>query len=380
MDIYKRLGVTVTGFSSEPFVTSWFLPTYALASIRAFLSAYCFTTIFYSWSWFATHHVTFHLQDIGIDPITFSMGVEAIGRSFSYFTYLSYWGLAFYFAFAAMHTFVKAKRHNTWLDKWHQSATWLDDWPLSLQILHSILYSSIVCLPFLVSAIYWASMWVGPWFKQDFDSWSAISIHVLNSIFATFEIVATQTSPLPWLHLPALLVIMALYLGVAYLTKATAGVYVYLWLDPKVGAGKIIAHVIGYGMAMVVIFNLVRAAMWLRCRLTNKPNTPSVHLLNRVDSSRSSSHETLWKSHGFNFEMQKAETVAVESRRVSVAPTIPKTSFDSATIDPSTFPQPEPAYRPYPKRTSSYHVQNFSRPQSMASMMSASTKHSGFWV
>ena len=377
MDLYKRMGMTATGFSSEPFVTSWLLPSYALASIRAVLSVYCFTTIFYSWGWFATHEVVFHLQDIDIDPITFTMGADAIGRSFSYFTYLCYWGLAFYFAFASMHTFVYARRQNAWLQNWEQSATWLDDWPLLLQILHSMYYSSIVCLPFLVSSIYWASMWVGPWFDHDFDAWSAVSIHVMNSVFAVFEIVVTQTSPLPWLHLLALLAIMAFYLALAYLTKLTAGVYIYLWLDPQVGAWKIIGHVVGYSMAIVVIFNLVRAAIWLRCRLTRKTSTASVNMLQRVDSN-SSSHATLWTKQ--DFEMQKADSVKLPSRRVSLAPTIPKQSFDVSSIDPSAFPPPEPVYRPYPRRSSSYHVQNFSRPQSVATMMSSSTKHSGFWV
>ena len=246
-----------------------------------------------------------------------------------------------------------------------------------LQILHSMYYSSIVCLPFLVSSIYWASMWVGPWFDHDFDAWSAVSIHAMNSVFAVFEIVVTQTFPLPWLHLLALLAIMAFYLALAYLTKLTAGVYIYLWLDPQVGAWKIIGHVVGYSMANVVIFNLVRAAIWLRCRLTRKTNTPSVNMLQRVDSN-SSSHATLWTKQ--DFEMQKADSVKLPSRRVSLAPTIPKQSFDVSSIDPSAFPLPEPVYRPYPRRSSSYHVQNFSRPQSVATMMSSSTKHSGFWV
>lgn len=363
MDIYNRLGVPSTGFATASFFTSWLLPTYALATIRCLLSIYCFTTIFYSWSWFATHQVTFYLQDIDLPAITFEMGVEAIGRSFSYFTYLSYWGLAFYFAIAGVHTFVQAKT----------SATWLDRWPRPLQALHSILYSSIVCLPFLVSSVYWASMWVGPWFTHDFDSWSAVSIHALNSLFATFEIVFARTQPLPWLHLGGLLVIMALYLGLAYLTKATAGVYVYLWLDPKVGAPKIIAHVVGYTMAIIVIFNLVRGSIWLRCRLTRKSRFPDAQTFDR-QSINSSSRATLWTAR--DIEMLKPE-----SRRMSLeAPTIPKMSFDRSSIDPSEFPVPEPAYRPRPRRSSSYHVQNFSRPASTASTMSRATKHSGFWV
>ena len=255
----KSFGVTATGFSSQPFVTSWLLQTYVLATIRLILSIYCFTTIFYSWAWFATHKVTYRLQDIDIAPTTFTVGgSDAIGRFFGYFAFLSYWGLGFYFAISAIHTFIYAKRSKTWLDRW----------PLLMQVLHSMFYSSVVTYPYLVSIIYWGSMYIGPWSKHDFDAWSSVSIHALNSAFATFEIGLTQTPPLPWLHLPALLLIMAMYLGVAYIMKTSAGVYVYLWLDPKVGVGKLVAHIIGYAMAMIVVFTLVRGAIWLRGRAT----------------------------------------------------------------------------------------------------------------
>ena len=373
------LGANPKNFTSQPFVTSWLLRSYALASIRVFMSVYCFFTIFFSWAWFAKHEVVFHLQDIAIPKMTFMMGVNAIGRSFSYFTYLSYWGLAFYFAFAGMHTFVFAKR----------GTTWLDNWPVLMKLLHSILYSSIVCYPFLVSSIYWGSMWVGPsWFKTHFDSWSMISIHVLNSLFATFELVVTQTPPLPWLQMSALLLIMGLYLGIAYLSKVTAGVYVYLWLDPKVGADKIIAHIIGYTMAIIVIFTLVRGAIWLRCRLTQARTLTLGPEFERSESDNSSSHATFWTSP--EIEMQKPElssttlevsTNLSDSRKPSLeAPTIPRMSFDASSIDPTELPQPEQAYRQHPLRSSNSHFQNFSRPHSVATIMSKSTRQSGFWA
>jgi hypothetical protein len=165
----------------------------------------------------------------------------------------------------------------------------------------------------------------------------------------------------------------------AYLTKATAGVYVYLWLDPEVGADKMIAHIVGYTMGVIVMFNIVRGAIWLRCRLTKHRQLPGAQNIDQ-QSINSSSQQTLWTN---DIEMQK-----VESRRMSLdAPTIPKMSFDRSSIDPSELPYPEPAYQARPKmsgewspRSSSYHIQNFSRPASTASMLSRTTKHSGFWV
>ncbi len=218
--------------------------------------------------------------------------MEAICRSFSYFKYLSYWGLAFYFAFSPAHTLLYVRRRTD-------------------------------CLPFLVNSIHCASSWVGPWFAHHFDPWSAISIHVLNSVFASSKIVVKRTSPLPWLHLPVLLLIMTLYLGLAYLTKGIAVVYLYLWLDPFVGTGKIDEHIIGFGMAMLFIFALVRGAVWPLCRLTNRPSAPSVHLLRRIDRPINDNHDTSWTSRGI--EMQKAASVKVDFRKVSLeAPTVCK--------------------------------------------------------
>lgn len=55
--------------------------------------------------------------------------------------------------------------------------------------------------------------------------WSNISEHALNSAFALFEILLTNVAPMPWIHIPFLIVLLAGYLGVAYITFATQGFY-----------------------------------------------------------------------------------------------------------------------------------------------------------
>lgn len=103
------------------------------------------TSIAYSYAYFAGHKVTFHLQDVGIEPVTFQVGAEGIRQSFSYFTYINFWSQSFYFFFASMHTFVAARR----------GTSWLDNWPKYLQAAHAVFYSCVTVLPFLVSTVYW---------------------------------------------------------------------------------------------------------------------------------------------------------------------------------------------------------------------------------
>lgn len=47
----------------------------------------------------------------------------------------------------------------------------------------------------------------------------------MNSGMALFEILLTNTRPLPWIHLPFTIAFLAGYLAVAYITRATQGFY-----------------------------------------------------------------------------------------------------------------------------------------------------------
>lgn len=257
---YALLGLRPNGFNSRAFFSSWLLPPLALALLRAVLSIYCFTTIFYSFGWFAHNIDVFHLKDINLPEITFSLGASAIGKSFSYFTYLSYWGQAFYFAVSSMHTLVY----------WRTGRTWLERWPRWLQVAHSVFYTSVVCFPAMVSAIYWCSMFVDKWYTLDFDQWSNTSIHMLNTVFALAEITLPRTGVPPWGHLGVLMLFMSLYLGLVYISKVVEDFYPYLWLDPGVGWKQIVAHVIGYTMTIILVYNVVLGLIWLRRNLTEK--------------------------------------------------------------------------------------------------------------
>ena len=400
VDIYALLGVPASGFNSRPFVTSWLLPQYALAIIRLILSVYVVTSISYSYAYFAKHKVTFHLQDVGIEPVTFQVGAEGIRQSFSYFTYLSYWSQSFYFFFAALHTFDSARR----------GSAFLDYWPRPLQAMHGAFYSCVTAFPFLVTIVYWSSMYMGPWFEHDFDRWSALSIHGLNSAFALFEVTMTRTTPQPWAHLGILMAIMSLYLAIPYITKYTEDIYIYLWLDPNNGIAQLIAHIIGYAMAIVVIFNLTRGAIWLRCTLLRTPeqrNSQLSHLeaAPQKNVSRFSSQTSTLKA----FENARVQSgiYSIEKIGGGSSMNIPlvdgptressTSSFYEAKSRPSTatppmserseeeartsmeITMPPMSHQPdlYPPRRSSFHVRNFSRPTSQGTTQSSLR---GFWM
>ncbi|KAH9881807.1 hypothetical protein J1614_000978 [Plenodomus biglobosus] len=245
MAIGKRITAPYTG-TFDPtgqFVTSWILPPGVLFVIRALLSLYAFTTLFTIFGWNSSHDMA-----------------EASRRSFSYFTHLTYWGLAFYHAFSALHTG----------SYWLSGTSFLARWPKALQIAHSMFYSTVVVYPWIVTAVYWGILSPGK-FPSSFSLWSNTSQHALNSFYALFEIVFPRTQPLPWLDLIPVVILLALYLALAYLTYATQGFYTYGFLNlQEHSSGIVTAYIIGILVAAIIIFLIVRYVILLRVWITEK--------------------------------------------------------------------------------------------------------------
>ena len=97
-----------------------------------------------------------------------------------------------------------------------------------------------------------------------------ISEHALNSFYALFEIVLPRTSPPPPLHILALVILLACYLALAYITHATQGWYPYSFLDTSKGSGRVTGYCFGILAAVCVIFGVVWGLIWLRNRATQK--------------------------------------------------------------------------------------------------------------
>ena len=97
-----------------------------------------------------------------------------------------------------------------------------------------------------------------------------ISQHALNSLFAILEIVLPRTSPPPPLHILFLVILLACYLALAYITHATQGWYPYSFLDTSKGSGRVTGYCFGILAAICVIFGVVWGLIWLRNRVTQK--------------------------------------------------------------------------------------------------------------
>jgi hypothetical protein len=258
---YQAWGIEpTTGFDPNmTFVRSHFVSPVVLGSIRAVMSLYSFTTIITCYTWLAHKTATIKLKDVNIGSYTIQQSEDAIGQSFSFFTYLTFWCLGFYFLISSVHTFMYAFRQRTWLHKW----------PRALQLAHSFYYSSVTSFPFLVTIVFWGTMNSG-WPAGRFEQWINISVHGLNSVFAVTEIVMSATAPPPVTHLSIVLLILSAYLGLAYLTRYTQGFYVYEWMNPAHGNVSIILHILGYAAGIIAIFFIVRYAIVARNMLAAK--------------------------------------------------------------------------------------------------------------
>jgi len=220
-------------------VTSPVFSPWILAFLRLLLALYTlFTAIFIlAWEGVKTH---------------------VANSYFSYFTHLSYIGLCAYFCAAGVQTFFYARSGKGYP---------LQSWPRALQYLHVLLYSTIVTYPILVTLVFWILLSDSSTFATAYSSWSNISQHALNTVFTLFEIFLTNVGPLPWLHLPICIVLLACYLGVAYITHATQGFYPYGFLNPAKEHARLAGYIVGIAVSQCIIFLLVRGAIVLRQRL-----------------------------------------------------------------------------------------------------------------
>ena len=76
---------------------------------------------------------------------------------------------------------------------------------------------------------------------------------------------------MPWWHLIPLIILLAMYLGLAFVTQATQGFYVYNFLDPgRSSGGAVAGYVVGILAAFCVLFVVVRYIIWVRVWITER--------------------------------------------------------------------------------------------------------------
>ncbi|KAJ7190030.1 hypothetical protein GGX14DRAFT_408342 [Mycena pura] len=201
--------------------SSCFRPS-IVAVIRLAFACYTLTTLVFSLAWGA---VVTH------DNAQF----------FSFFTNLTLSGLCGYFWAAGLHTAVYARRG--------EKGYPLQRWPTPWRFLHLALLSTITVFPLLVSIVFWTVIADATTFDSRFNGWRAISVHLLNSVFALFEIFLTNTPPAAWLLLPFGILLLVGYVGIVYITAATQGFYAYPFMKPNGHPVQLALHILAVGLA-----------------------------------------------------------------------------------------------------------------------------------
>ncbi|PFH45409.1 hypothetical protein AMATHDRAFT_71727 [Amanita thiersii Skay4041] len=241
----RQLGLAPKGTrfdSTCTYVTSPFVSTGTLAYVRLFLGFYTLITLVFTLAW---------------DSIRDGDG----DGFFSYFTHLSYIGLCAYLWAAGVQTYVYATR----------GVYLLQRWPRALQYFHVLLYATVATFPIVVTAVFWALLASPNTFKSTYSAWSNISVHILNTVFALIELFLTNVPPMPWLHLPACVLMLAGYLGVAYITHKTQGFYTYSFLDPaKQGPGKLAGYIVGIAVGECVVYAIVYGLVLAKVKLVQR--------------------------------------------------------------------------------------------------------------
>ncbi|KAG8861073.1 COPII subunit [Serendipita sp. 405] len=170
-----------------------------------------------------------------------------------YFTRLTFIGLTSYFCAAAFHSgfFVLSLRQ---LKKGEATrAPWypLQKWGRVLQFLHLALFSTIITYPIIVTVVYWAILASSQSFSSPFYSWSNIAFHALNSVLLLVELIFGRVR----LYLGYWIVcaiVLALYLGMAYLVHSVQDIWVYGFLDPQKPGAHVAAYIVGILVAETV--------------------------------------------------------------------------------------------------------------------------------
>ncbi|KAJ7437938.1 hypothetical protein FB451DRAFT_1304720, partial [Mycena latifolia] len=102
---------------------------------------------------------------------------------------------------------------------------WLRGWGRWMQAAYVLLQSTVLVFRFIVTVVFWALLSSPDNFSTTFSVWSNASLHALNSAFALLELLLTNVPPVPLLALPVQILLLAGYLGVAYVTKPSQGFY-----------------------------------------------------------------------------------------------------------------------------------------------------------
>ncbi|KAG8862541.1 hypothetical protein FRB96_001098 [Tulasnella sp. 330] len=243
--IYDYFGIALPFDGDCTLVTSNIVSSRLLGIIRLVLAIYTLVTliVILVWEGVVTH---------------------VINQFFSYFTDLSYIGLCAYFWASAVQTLAYSSRPRP-----REPLSYpLQSWPRVLQLLHVLLNCTVWVAPFIVTVVFWVLL-ADHALDSPFNAWHNISVHILNSLFAITDIVLSRFTP-QWSIIPVLILILGLYIALAYLTFATQHFYTYGFLDPRQKHGWVAVYVLAMIIATLLVLAIVKGICRLRDRAFDK--------------------------------------------------------------------------------------------------------------
>ncbi|KAJ2157490.1 hypothetical protein GGF46_004462 [Coemansia sp. RSA 552] len=178
---------------------------------------------------------------------------------FAYFTYLSHTGLLVYFASSFICTAYF----------WSEQRHLFSRLPRTLQLLHWLLFESAVVFAVTVMLVFWIALYNPDNYTTTAHRWITISVHAANVMCILLELMAGAMKFSPhWTHPLVLVVIIGLYLALAYMNRAINGWFTYDFLDYDKHTGPIILGIVlGIGSGMVIAYYIVYCAQLLLERL-----------------------------------------------------------------------------------------------------------------
>ncbi|KAJ3847812.1 hypothetical protein EV368DRAFT_50523 [Lentinula lateritia] len=268
LNFYDSLGAPQPFDAHRAYVTSPWFSSMTLAAIRGMVALYTLATLLVILIWQAT---VLHDAD----------------GYFSYFTELTHIGICSYYWASLTQTFCYALRQRHSIERTPEYP--LQRWPRIFQLLHVMLGTTIISYPILVTIVFWGFLASPAVFSTKFGTWSNISIHVLNTAWSVFEMIGTNSPPPRWSMLPCMIIILALYLALAYVTHATQGFYPYSFLNPSTSHSLLAGYIIGIAVAACIVFTLAKTIMWARTRFAFKKGSEMTFEIRELQNPRNQS-------------------------------------------------------------------------------------------
>ncbi|KAJ1644135.1 hypothetical protein IWQ61_010451, partial [Dispira simplex] len=202
-------------YDAELYITSNLVQPRVLFFVRLFLMLYCV----------ATTIVLFYANSY---------------RFFYFMTCWSFLGLTIYLIIAT----VVSGRYCFGPANMGQRPNLLEGAPRIVQLVHWWLYETITTFHILVPLVYWTLLKSQLNTNSALHFYTSIGAHAIDFVVMAIEVLLNRQKVVPT-HCVILLIILVLYLGLAYLVWGATGFFVYSFLNFEAKKGFVALYVLG---------------------------------------------------------------------------------------------------------------------------------------